>query len=169
LESSPDDFRLNLTKIKFALEPADLQIRISNDLNLRQRRRPTFIHYPLYLYPPSNTSFVKRINNNQDGRQIDACIVPMGSVRYFDSKVVDSMRRAGRKVCVLHFYPFIQKSSSNPLDTSKHISPHLTGTFIKGERLSPEGLGGEPYELKSDDIVASFLFILSLLIIILTV
>ena len=27
------------------------------------------------------------------------------------------------------------------------------GTFINGERLSPEGLESEPFELKSDDIV----------------
>ena len=27
------------------------------------------------------------------------------------------------------------------------------GTFINGERLSPEGLESEPYELKTDDIV----------------
>ncbi len=27
------------------------------------------------------------------------------------------------------------------------------GTFINGERLSPEGVESDPYELKSDDIV----------------
>lgn len=27
------------------------------------------------------------------------------------------------------------------------------GTFINGERLSPEGLESDPYELKSDDVV----------------
>ena len=29
------------------------------------------------------------------------------------------------------------------------------GTFINGDRLSPEGLESEPYELKTDDIVVS--------------
>jgi pSer/pThr/pTyr-binding forkhead associated (FHA) protein len=29
------------------------------------------------------------------------------------------------------------------------------GTFINGDRLSPEGLESDPYELKSDDIVVS--------------
>ena len=29
---------------------------------------------------------------------------------------------------------------------------NFDGAFINGERLSPEGLENEPYELKSDDI-----------------
>jgi hypothetical protein len=30
------------------------------------------------------------------------------------------------------------------------------GTFINGERLSPEGHESEPFELKTEDIVVSF-------------
>ena len=30
------------------------------------------------------------------------------------------------------------------------------GTFINGERLSPEGVESEPFELKNDDIVVRF-------------
>jgi pSer/pThr/pTyr-binding forkhead associated (FHA) protein len=37
------------------------------------------------------------------------------------------------------------------------------GTFINGERLSPEGLESEPYELKSDDIVVCFFQIYTML------
>jgi pSer/pThr/pTyr-binding forkhead associated (FHA) protein len=32
------------------------------------------------------------------------------------------------------------------------------GTFINGERLSPEGLESDPFELKSDDIVVRLSF-----------
>ena len=30
------------------------------------------------------------------------------------------------------------------------------GTFINNERLSPEGMESEPFELKSEDMVVSF-------------
>ena len=36
------------------------------------------------------------------------------------------------------------------------------GTFINSERLSPEGVESEPYELKSDDIVVCWLFLCSI-------
>ena len=37
----------------------------------------------------------------------------------------------------------------------RSLSKTSHGTFINGDRLSPEGLESEPYELKSDDTVVS--------------
>jgi hypothetical protein len=97
----------------------------------------------LYLYPLNADAFVKHINltNNQRvkiGRQTNARTVPAENNGYFDSKVLSRQHaevwEEGGKI-------FIKDVKSS------------NGTFINGERLSPEGLESEPYELKSDDIV----------------
>ncbi|KIM79867.1 hypothetical protein PILCRDRAFT_823052 [Piloderma croceum F 1598] len=97
----------------------------------------------LYLYPLNADSFVKHINltNNQRvkiGRQTNARTVPAENNGYFDSKVLS---RQHAEVWEENAKIFIKDVKSS------------NGTFINGERLSPEGLESQPYELKSDDIV----------------
>ncbi|KZP08408.1 hypothetical protein FIBSPDRAFT_761441 [Athelia psychrophila] len=96
----------------------------------------------LYLYPLNADSFVKHINltNNQGvktGRQTNARTVPAENNGYFDSKVLS---RQHAEVWEENNKIFIKDVKSS------------NGTFINGERLSPEGLESEPYELTSDDI-----------------
>ncbi|PFH47881.1 hypothetical protein AMATHDRAFT_114022, partial [Amanita thiersii Skay4041] len=100
--------------------------------------------YPaLYLYP-INDSFVPKhiaLLNNQHvkiGRQTNAKTAPGERNGYFDSKVLSRQHaevwEEGSKI-------FIKDVKSS------------NGTFINGERLSPEGVESQPVELKSDDIV----------------
>ncbi|EIN08947.1 hypothetical protein PUNSTDRAFT_52392 [Punctularia strigosozonata HHB-11173 SS5] len=100
--------------------------------------------YPaLYLYA-LNDSFVPKhisLSNNQHvkiGRQTSAKTVPAERNGYFDSKVLSRQHaevwEEGGKIYIKDV------KSSN-------------GTFINGERLSPEGVESEPYEIKTDDIV----------------
>ncbi|KAH9918687.1 uncharacterized protein B0H18DRAFT_1086818 [Fomitopsis serialis] len=97
----------------------------------------------LYLYP-LNDSFVPKhislVNNLRVkiGRQTNAKTVPAERNGFFDSKVLSRQHaevwEEGGKIYIKDV------KSSN-------------GTFINGERLSPEGLESEPFELKSEDIV----------------
>lgn len=97
----------------------------------------------LYLYPLNDSFVPKHISlvNNQRvkiGRQTNAKTVPAERNGFFDSKVLSRQHAEvwedGGKI-------FIKDVKSS------------NGTFINGERLSPEGLESEPYELKTDDIV----------------
>ncbi|ESK86420.1 cell cycle arrest in response to pheromone-related protein [Moniliophthora roreri MCA 2997] len=100
--------------------------------------------YPaLYLYPLNDSFVPKHISllHNQRvkiGRQTNAKTTPGERNGYFDSKVLSRQHaevwEEGGKI-------FIKDVKSS------------NGTFINGERLSPEGLESDPYELKSDDIV----------------
>ncbi|KAJ8091227.1 hypothetical protein PM082_004203 [Marasmius tenuissimus] len=97
----------------------------------------------LYLYPLNDSFVPKHIGlvHNQRvkiGRQTNAKTTPGERNGYFDSKVLSRQHaevwEEGGKI-------FIKDVKSS------------NGTFINGERLSPEGLESDPYELKSDDIV----------------
>ncbi|KAL1941564.1 hypothetical protein VTO73DRAFT_7003 [Trametes versicolor] len=97
----------------------------------------------LYLYPLNDTFIPKHISlaSNQRvkiGRQTNAKTVPQERNGYFDSKVLS---RQHAEVWEDSGKIFIKDVKSS------------NGTFINGERLSPEGLESDPYELKSDDVV----------------
>ncbi|GBE87730.1 predicted protein [Sparassis crispa] len=104
----------------------------------------TPVAYPaLYLYPLNDSFIPKHISllNNQRvkiGRQTNAKTVPAERNGYFDSKVLS---RQHAEVWEESGKIFIKDVKSS------------NGTFINGERLSPEGLESEPFELKTDDIV----------------
>ncbi|KIK53201.1 hypothetical protein GYMLUDRAFT_116632, partial [Collybiopsis luxurians FD-317 M1] len=97
----------------------------------------------LYLYPLNDSFIPKHISllHNQHvkiGRQTNAKTTPGERNGYFDSKVLSRQHaevwEEGGKI-------FIKDVKSS------------NGTFINGERLSPESLESDPFELKSDDIV----------------
>ncbi|KAJ8083970.1 hypothetical protein AAF712_000866 [Marasmius tenuissimus] len=98
----------------------------------------------LYLYPLNGSFATKHIallRNERPvnlGRQINERSTPEEGNGIFDSKVLSrqhaSVWEEGGKI-------FIKDSKSS------------NGTFVNGERLSPEGIESDPYELKSDDIV----------------
>ncbi|KAJ7119431.1 hypothetical protein C8R44DRAFT_788052 [Mycena epipterygia] len=98
----------------------------------------------LYLYPLNDSFIPKHISLTPSGqrvkigRQTNAKTSPGERNGYFDSKVLSRQHaevwEEGNKI-------FIKDVKSS------------NGTFINGERLSPEGLESEPFELKSDDIV----------------
>ncbi|THV04547.1 hypothetical protein K435DRAFT_714483, partial [Dendrothele bispora CBS 962.96] len=97
----------------------------------------------LYLYPLNDSFVPKHISlvHNQHvkiGRQTNAKTTPGERNGYFDSKVLSRQHaevwEEGGKI-------FIRDVKSS------------NGTFINGERLSPEGIESDPFELKSDDIV----------------
>ena len=100
--------------------------------------------YPaLYLFPLNDSFIPKNISlvNGQRvkiGRQTNAKTVPGERNGYFDSKVLSRQHaevwEEGGKIYIKDV------KSSN-------------GTFINGERLSPEGVESEQFELKTDDIV----------------
>ncbi|KAG1893822.1 uncharacterized protein F5891DRAFT_962430 [Suillus fuscotomentosus] len=100
--------------------------------------------YPsLYLYPLNDTFIPKHISlhNGQRvkiGRQTNTKTIPGERNGYFDSKVL-SRQHAEIWEDSGKIYIKDVKSSN--------------GTFINGERLSPEGAESEPFELKNDDIV----------------
>ncbi|KAK0446113.1 hypothetical protein EV421DRAFT_1734172 [Armillaria borealis] len=95
----------------------------------------------LYLYP-LNDSFVPKHISLQSrvkiGRQTNAKTTPGERNGYFDSKVLS---RQHAEVWEENGKIYIKDVKSS------------NGTFINGERLSPEGVESENFELKSDDIV----------------
>ncbi|KZT53720.1 SMAD/FHA domain-containing protein [Calocera cornea HHB12733] len=96
----------------------------------------------LHLYPLNDSFVPKQISLAQGrvriGRQTNARTVPGERNGYFDSKVLSRMHaevwEENGKILIKDV------KSSN-------------GTFINSERLSPEGVESEPFELKSEDIV----------------
>ncbi|KAI9461341.1 hypothetical protein HD554DRAFT_2028256 [Boletus coccyginus] len=97
----------------------------------------------LYLYPLNDTFVPKHIallagQRVKIGRQTNAKTVPAERNGYFDSKVLS---RQHAEVWEENGKIFIKDVKSS------------NGTFINGERLSPEGVESEPFELKNDDIV----------------
>ncbi|KAL4257210.1 Centrosomal and Immune Signaling Modulator, partial [Pleurotus pulmonarius] len=100
--------------------------------------------YPaLYLYPRNESFVPKHISlvgglSMKIGRQTNAKTVPGERNGYFDSKVLS---RQHAEIWEETGKIFIKNVKSS------------NGTFINGERLSPEGMESDPWELKSDDIV----------------
>ncbi|PCH39624.1 hypothetical protein WOLCODRAFT_110944 [Wolfiporia cocos MD-104 SS10] len=97
----------------------------------------------LYLYPLNDSFVPKHISllNGQHvkiGRQTNAKTVPAERNGFFDSKVL-SRQHAEVWEEAGEIYIKDVKSSN--------------GTFINGERLSPEGVESDPFKLKSDDVV----------------
>ncbi|KAJ7233501.1 hypothetical protein B0H12DRAFT_1058711 [Mycena haematopus] len=98
----------------------------------------------LYLYPLNDSFIPKHISLNPPGqrvkigRQTNAKTSPGERNGYFDSKVLS---RQHAEVWEENGKIFIKDVKSS------------NGTFVNGERLSPEGLESEPFELKTDDSV----------------
>ncbi|GJJ07767.1 hypothetical protein Clacol_001972 [Clathrus columnatus] len=95
----------------------------------------------LALFPLNDTFIPKYIHLNQRvkiGRQTNAKTTPGERNGYFDSKVLS---RQHAEVWEDDGKIFIKDVKSS------------NGTFINGERLSPEGVESQPFELKTDDIV----------------
>ncbi|KAF8511977.1 hypothetical protein JB92DRAFT_2812906 [Gautieria morchelliformis] len=95
----------------------------------------------LNLFPLNDSFIPKHIHLNQRvkiGRQTNAKTVPGERNGYFDSKVLS---RQHAEVWEENGKIYIKDVKSS------------NGTFINGERLSPESVESEPFELKSDDIV----------------
>ncbi|WVR04799.1 hypothetical protein IAU60_001811 [Kwoniella sp. DSM 27419] len=97
----------------------------------------------LHLWPVQDTFVMKMIHLPEGqrikiGRQTNAKTVPGERNAYFDSKVLSRLHaeiwEQGGKI-------FIKDVRSS------------NGTFINGERLSPESVESEPYELHSEDQV----------------
>lgn len=111
---------------------------------------PTANPYPpfpaLYLYPLNDSFVPKQISlaggqHVKIGRQTNAKTVPGDRNGYFDSKVLSRQHaevwEEGGKI-------FIKDVKSS------------NGTFVNGDRLSPEGVESEPWELKTEDMVVRF-------------
>ncbi|KAF4564093.1 hypothetical protein EYR36_003345 [Pleurotus pulmonarius] len=100
--------------------------------------------YPaLYLYPLNDSFVPKHISlvgaqRVKIGRQTNAKTVPGERNGYFDSKVLSRQHAEIWEETGKIFIKDVKSSN---------------GTFINGERLSPEGMESDPWELKSDDIV----------------
>ncbi|KAK7018571.1 glycosyltransferase family 69 protein [Favolaschia claudopus] len=98
----------------------------------------------LYLYPLNESFIPKHISLTPPGqrvkigRQTNAKTSPGERNGYFDSKVLS---RQHAEVWEENGKIFIKDVKSS------------NGTFVNGERLSPEGLESEPFELKTDDNV----------------
>ncbi|KAG8953780.1 hypothetical protein FRC03_011659 [Tulasnella sp. 419] len=101
--------------------------------------------YPaLHLYPVNNSFLPKQIalppgdEHVIIGRQSDSMTVPGERNGYFDSKALD---RRHAEVWEEDGKIFIRDVKSS------------NGTYINGERLSPEGVESDPFELRTDDIL----------------
>ncbi|KAG8894635.1 hypothetical protein FRB99_001074, partial [Tulasnella sp. 403] len=112
---------------------------------IRGDNQPNTPFYPsLHLYPlndsfvPKQISLAPQNGKVKIGRQTNAKTVPGERNGYFDSKVLSRQHaeiwEEGGKI-------FIRDVKSS------------NGTFINGERLSPEGVESESFELKTDDTV----------------
>lgn len=112
-----------------------------------QAHPPKDLVYPaLHLYPLNDTFVPKQINlappsaqnRIKIGRYSNAKSVPNPSNGYFDSKVLS---RAHAEVWSENDRVYIKDVKSS------------NGTFVNGNRLSPESHESEPYELHSEDVV----------------
>ena len=130
----------------------------------------------LYLYPLNDSFVPKHISlvNNQRvkiGRQTNAKTVPAERNGYFDSKVLSRQHaEVWEENGKVRLFPSWPPNGVECRRCADCITRRLVikifikdvkssnGTFINGERLSPEGLESEPYELKTDDIVVSSTF-----------
>ncbi|KAG8872988.1 hypothetical protein FRB97_007135 [Tulasnella sp. 331] len=121
------------------------QMQQQHQQQQQQNIQPPNAFFPsLHLYPLNESFVPKQIalapqnGRVKIGRQTNAKTVPGERNGYFDSKVLSRQHaeiwEEGGKIYIKDV------KSSN-------------GTFINGERLSPEGVESEPFELKSDDTV----------------
>lgn len=117
----------------------------------------------LYLYPLNDTFVPKHIaliggQRVKIGRQTNAKTVPAERNGYFDSKVLSRQHAEvwedNGKVSLFYLSFSLSHSLSSQIFIKDVKSSN--GTFINGERLSPEGVESEPFELKNDDIVVRF-------------
>ncbi|GAA6021534.1 hypothetical protein JCM10207_005794, partial [Rhodosporidiobolus poonsookiae] len=105
---------------------------------------PTTVFPALHLTPLNGTFVPKQISLDPPGtrvkvgRQTNAKTIPNGTNGYFDSKVLS---RAHAEVWSEDGKVFIKDVKSS------------NGTFINGERLSPESSESDVFELHTDDIV----------------
>ncbi|GAA5979384.1 hypothetical protein JCM11641_005019 [Rhodosporidiobolus odoratus] len=99
-------------------------------LHLRPVNFGTFIPKQISLNPPGTRIKI--------GRQTNAKTIPNGTNGYFDSKVLS---RAHAEVWSEDGKVFIKDVKSS------------NGTFINGERLSPESSESDVFELNTDDVV----------------
>lgn len=115
----------------------------------------------LYLYPLNNTFVPKHIaliggQRVKIGRQTNAKTVPAERNGYFDSKVLSRQHaevwEENGKVHSSDLIIFCSHLFSSSQIFIKDVKSS-NGTFINGERLSPEGVESDPFELKNDDIV----------------
>jgi len=112
----------------------------------------------LYLYPLNQSFEPKHISvaggqRVKIGRQTNPKTAPGEKNGFFDSKVLSRQHAEvwedAHKVELFFFFFFSSHSSQIYIRDIKSSN----GTFINGERLSPEGVESDPYPLKSDDIV----------------
>jgi hypothetical protein len=160
-QSTPELVCLRLTPGEGDVTLRDLSFTSTMPLSTQA---PFASSYPaLYLYP-LNESFVPKhisLAHNQRvkiGRQTNAKTAPGERNGFFDSKVLSRQHAEvweeenkvslGPKVPEYFFnaFLFVRQILIKDVKSSN-------GTFINGERLSPEGLESEPFVLKSDDIV----------------
>ncbi|KAI8461249.1 hypothetical protein BY996DRAFT_4573705 [Phakopsora pachyrhizi] len=117
----------------------------ANTYNQPQPQLHHHITYPaLHLHPVNDTFIPKQIALNPNGqkvkigRQTNQKTVPNATNGFFDSKVLSRMHAEvwteGGKVLIRDV------KSSN-------------GTFINGDRLSPEGVESQAFQLHTDDLV----------------
>ena len=117
----------------------------------------------LYLYPLNDSFVPKHIallpqRRVRIGRQINMKTVPAERNGYFDSK---SLSRQHAEVWeqdgrVINLLLLSRGHEDNPaLQIYIKDVKSTNGTVINGERLSPEGIESEPFELKSEDIAVS--------------
>ncbi|GAA6039391.1 hypothetical protein JCM8097_002832 [Rhodosporidiobolus ruineniae] len=105
---------------------------------------PTTVFPALHLTPLNGTFVPKQISLDPPGtrvkigRQTNAKTIPNGTNGYFDSKVLS---RAHAEVWSEDNKVFIKDVKSS------------NGTFINGERLSPESSESDVFELHTDDVV----------------
>jgi hypothetical protein len=119
----------------------------------------------LYLYSLNDSFAIKHIlllngERTKIGRQTNAKTVPAERNGYFDSKVLSRQHaevwEEGSEVCGLDFRSHWFRARlilTRRLQDFHQGREKLERHIINGERLSPEGLESDPYELKSDDIV----------------
>ncbi|GAA5905174.1 hypothetical protein JCM6882_000400 [Rhodosporidiobolus microsporus] len=106
--------------------------------------QPTTVFPALHLTPLNGTFVPKQISLDPPGtrvkvgRQTNAKTIPNGTNGYFDSKVLSRMHA---EVWSEDGKVFIKDVKSS------------NGTFINGERLSPESSESDVFELHTDDVV----------------
>lgn len=121
-------------------------------------QQQTALNYPsLHLLPLNDTFIPKQISllpsgvHIKIGRQTNAKTVPAPNNGYFDSKVLSRM----------HAEVWFEEQSQGNGSPAGGLPPTVwikdvgssNGTFINGERLSPEGQRSEAVQLHSEDIV----------------
>lgn len=145
---------------------------------------PTQMQQPLpalYLYPLNDSFLPKHIHLPQGprvkiGRQTNVKTAPGERNGFFDSKVLSRQHAEvweenGKVRRPVLFFALCIVASCRECHSTVHVLRQIyikdvkssNGTFINGERLSPEGAESDPFELKTDDIVVSSYYPISFL------